>query len=189
MSNLDYPHSIDEVDNKAPFTLIYDEYDRFQICHVRLGDDMNFVVLIRILDSKIDTDGTITLNGFDLMVIHSFFREEADQWIVLDTDDIINNPPVKVFHSDDDEKHHKISLVNFKVRIKLTAPIPLTDPIPFYYYSRPVKIRTGEKLHFVMEGLGEEFDMGASQGRMCLVDSPVGKRLVTYEEYLKITGG
>ncbi|PTT67080.1 MULTISPECIES: hypothetical protein [unclassified Chryseobacterium] len=188
MSRFDYPHNIKDVDNMAPFTLIYDEYERFQICHVRLGSDMNFVVLIRILDSKIDPDGTITLNGFELTVVHGYLKN-SEQWILLDTDDVAKNPPVSIFHSDDDEEHHG-SIVNFKVKIKKGDKIPLDTPLPVYYYARPVKIRgsIGEKLHFVMEGADVDTDTGTSKGQMCLVDTPVGKRLVPYDEYVKITG-
>lgn len=189
MSRLNYPHNIEDVDNMAPFTLVYDEYDKFQVCHTKLGESMNFVVLIRILDSKYDPDGTITLNGFEIMVIHCHLKA-SEKWITLDTEDFINNPPVSLFYSEEDEDHHG-PIVNFKVRIRKVDPIPEDEPIPVYYYSRPVKIRSSirEKLHFVIEGEDVEIQKGNSRGQMCLVDTPVGKQWVTYDEYLRITGG
>lgn len=189
MSTLNYPHNIDDVDNMAPFTLVYDEYDKFQVCHTKLGEDMNFVVLIRILDSKYDPDGTITLNGFEIIVIHGYLKA-SEQWIALDTGDVINNPPVSQFYSKKDEEHHG-PIINFKVRIKKVDKIPEDEAIPVYYYSRPVKIRTSirEKLHFVLEGEDIELQKGTSKGQMCLVDTPVGRQWVTYEEYLRIKGG
>ncbi len=169
MTKLKYPKKYDEVDEIAPYTFLYDEYERFQVCHSRLGEDMNFVVLIRVLDSKIDPDGIITLNGFELMVV-SFFIKKSVKLVALDTSDIINKPPVEIVYSEQDEAHHG-PIINFNVRVKIIENIPDAD-LPVYYYARPVKIdpKYGERLHFVMQSDEAiiNLESGVSKGRMCL---------------------
>lgn len=169
MTKLKYPKKYDDVDEIAPYTFLYNEYERFQVCHSRLGEDMNFVVLIRVLDSKIDPDGTITLNGFELMVV-SFFIKGSMKLVALDTSDVINKPPVEIMYSEQDEVHHG-PLINFNVRVTIIDNVPEAD-LPVYYYARPIKINPikGEKLHFVMQGDEAviKLESGTSRGRMCL---------------------
>ncbi len=175
MSNLNYPTSIEDVDNFAPYNFIYDEYEKFQVCHTKIGNDMNFVVIMRVVDSRMDADGTITINGFELMVVHGFYSKD-NLFVALDMADVINNPPVSLFYSEKDELHHG-PLVNFKIKITTIDPLHVGVVPPVYYYARPFKINTaiGEKLHFVMEGLDIELDKANSKGRMCLVNTPVAK--------------
>lgn len=175
MPHLTYPKGIQDLDNDAPFTLIYDEYEKFQVCHTFVSGTMFFVIIVRVLDSRFDSNSQmITLNGIELMVIHGFDKNpdyvDSDMKFTLDCSNVLSNPPVELFYSEEDNKHHQTSLLNFKV--KMTKVEDLPNPRAVYKYLTPLKIdlKKGERLHFVCEIDGQPIpDTGNFKGRICQV--------------------
>jgi hypothetical protein len=193
MPNLIYPKGIQDLDNDAPFTLIFDEYERFQVCHTFVKDTMFFVIIIRILDSRIDSSTQmITLSGIEFMVIHGFDKnvqdyEDSGMHFTLDCNDVTKSPPVELFHSDQDDEYHKASLLNFKVKLTKVKDLPM--PRAVYKYLVPVKIdvQNGERLHFVCELDGQPIpDTGNFKNQMCQVNIAGKSVWVTYDQKLKM---
>lgn len=174
MPNLQYPLGIQNLDNDAPYTILFDEYEKFQICHTYVAERVFYVVIIRILDSRFDYDTQmITINGIEFMVIHGFdknpdFKDSGKQF-TLDLADVVYNPPVELIHSEQDEEHHQVPLLNFRVKINRVDKLP--KPRAVYKYLVPFKIDTlkGERLHFTCNIDGGPIpDTGNFSGKMCI---------------------